>query len=153
MSSLERGPGLMLSHGGQGQLQQLSQGGVVGVCVALGQESGQSWHWYQCPAACPIEVAWAPLPVRESKDGLAQEVQHGFLESNLLSFPAKGHHANTSVYICGGSVCVCGGAVYVSVEASVCDIGTKSAFFLSVKTRCQQAASGCQQASPLCFGL
>lgn len=33
MSSLERGPGLELSHGGQGELQQLSQGWVVGVCV------------------------------------------------------------------------------------------------------------------------
>lgn len=42
VSSLERGPGLELSHGGQGQLQQLSQGGVAGVCVALGQESRQS---------------------------------------------------------------------------------------------------------------
>lgn len=27
---------------GQGQLQQLSRGGVAGVCVALGQESRQS---------------------------------------------------------------------------------------------------------------
>lgn len=42
VSSLERSPGLELSHGGQGQLQQLSQGGVAGVCVALGQESRQS---------------------------------------------------------------------------------------------------------------
>lgn len=39
VSSFERGPGLKLS---QRQLQQLSQGGVAGVCVALGQESRQS---------------------------------------------------------------------------------------------------------------
>lgn len=39
VSSLKRGPGLKLS---QRQLQQLSQGGVAGVCVALGQESRQS---------------------------------------------------------------------------------------------------------------
>lgn len=79
MFSLERGPGLELSHDAQGQLQQLSQGGVAGVCVALGQESRQSWHWYQYLAACPIEAAWAPLPVRQSRAGLAQGVQHGFL--------------------------------------------------------------------------
>lgn len=54
---LERGPGLKLSHGGQGQLQQLSQGGVVEVGVALVQESSSHGIGTSAWLPGPIEAA------------------------------------------------------------------------------------------------